>query len=207
MPESVIALLKSRRSIRRYKQKKIPRDLLKSLIEVATWAPSAHNSQPWRFIVIEDNEKKRSLAEAMADRWMEDLERDGIPHDERFRLRSESIENFVNSPVIIVACISLEDMDKYSDSRRQRCEWIMATQSLSAAIQNLLLAASAYGLGACWHCAPLFCEEEVRKVLDIPGEVEPQALITLGYPAEEVESPSRFPLEKIAFRDRWGVSL
>ena len=58
-------------------------------------------------------------------------------------------------------------------------------QSLGAAMQNLLLAAHAKGLGACWFCAPGFCKETVRAVLKIPDEVEPQALIAMGYPAEK----------------------
>jgi len=181
--------------------------MIKCLIEAAIWAPSAHNSQPWRFIIIEDFETKVKLAEAMADRWMIDLERDGISVSERLKLREESIKRFAESPIIIIACVSLEDMDRYPDSRRQKCEWTMATQSLSAAIQNLLLAVSVYGLGACWHCAPLFCKEEVRKVLGIPVDVEPQALVTVGYPAENPPAPKRFPLSKVTFKDHWGEPI
>ncbi|MEM2875948.1 MAG: nitroreductase family protein [Candidatus Bathyarchaeia archaeon] len=204
MPEEWVSLLKGRRSIRVYKKRRVQTSIIKGLIEAATWAPSAHNSQPWRFIVIEDRETKLKLAEAMANRWMEDLKCDGVPPEERLRLKHESIERFVTAPVLIMGCISLEDMDKYPDSRRQECERIMATQSLSAAIQNLLLASSAYGLGACWCCAPLFCRDEVKETLGIPEGAEPQALITVGYPAERVEPPPRFPLEKVMFKRRWG---
>lgn len=206
-PKDLFNILKGRRSIRIYKQKKVEIKTIKCLIEAAIWAPSAHNSQPWRFIMIEDFETKVKLAEAMADRWMIDLERDGIPSNERLKLRGESIKRFTESPIIIIACVSLEDMDRYPDSRRQKCEWTMATQSLSAAIQNLLLAASVYGLGACWYCAPLFCKEEVRRVLGIPVDVEPQALVTVGYPAETPPAPKRFPLSKVIFKDHWGEPI
>ena len=70
----------------------------------------------------------------------------------------------------------------------------MAVQSVALACQNLLLAAHAHGLGACWMCAPLFVPELVRDTLDLPQTWEPQALITLGYPAEERES-ERVPLD------------
>jgi len=83
----------------------------------------------------------------------------------------------------------------------------MATQSLAAAIQNILLAAHAKGLGACWFCAPLFCQETVRRVLGMPDEVEPQALIVIGYPAEQPEPPPRKSLKEIVFKDYWGVSI
>ena len=206
-PEGLLSILKERRSVRTYKQKKIEKETIEKLMEFATWAPSAHNSQPWRFVVIEDSKVKVELAEAMADRWMKDLKKDGVPVDERVKLKRESINRFTKSPILIVACITLEDMEKYPDARRQKCEWTMATQSLSAAIQNLLIAAAAYGLGACWCCAPRFCKEEVRRVLDIPENVEPQALITVGYPAEKPPAPVRLPLSKIVFKDRWGEPL
>ncbi|MCD6529164.1 nitroreductase family protein [Candidatus Bathyarchaeota archaeon] len=206
-PESLLVILKERRSVRKYRRRKVAKEVIERLIEFATWAPSAHNSQPWRFVVVEDFNVKVELAEAMAERWMKDLERDGVSVDERIKMREESINRFICSPILVVACITLEEMDKYPDARRQRCEWTMATQSLSAAIQNLLIAAAAYGLGTCWYCAPLFCKEEVRKVLDIPDDVEPQALITVGYPAEKPPAPARFPLSKVVFKDRWGEPL
>ena len=77
------------------------------------------------------------------------------------------------------------DMDTYADTRRTHAEYLMATQSVAMATQNLLLSAHALGLGACWMCAPLFVPETVRETLHLDADWEPQALITLGYPAEE----------------------
>jgi len=67
----------------------------------------------------------------------------------------------------------------------------------------MLLAAYGEGLGSCWFCAPLFCQDVVRKVLEIPQNVDPQALITLGYPADEPNPPPRKALEEIVHQDRW----
>lgn len=207
MREVLMEIIKSRRSIRSYLPKEIPQETVLRLIEAARWAPSAHNAQPWRFIVIFDPNVKRDLAEAMASDWFRDLERDGVSLEEARRLTSESIRRFSEAPVIIVAAITMSEMHKYPDRRRQRFEHLMATQSLAAAIQNILLAAHAEGLGACWFCAPLFCQETVRRVLRMPRNVEPQALITIGYPAESLEPPIRKPLKEIAFKDYWGRSL
>ncbi|MEM2167344.1 MAG: nitroreductase family protein, partial [Candidatus Bathyarchaeia archaeon] len=110
-------------------------------------------------------------------------------------------------PAIIVAAIDMREMHKYPDRRRRRFEHLMATQSLAAAIQNILLAAYAEGLGTCWFCAPLFCQETVKKVLGMPRDVEPQALITVGYPAEKPEPPPRKPLKDIVFLNYWGASI
>jgi F420 biosynthesis protein FbiB-like protein len=90
----------------------------------------------------------------------------------------------------------MADMDRYPDEKRSRNEYLMAVQSTAMAVQNLLLAAHAEGLGACWMCAPLFCPDVVSAELDLPADWQPQALITLGYPAEtktstRAESESR----------------
>jgi coenzyme F420-0:L-glutamate ligase/coenzyme F420-1:gamma-L-glutamate ligase len=87
---------------------------------------------------------------------------------------------------------------------RQRYEHDLAVQSLSAAIQNILLTAHAEQLGACWYCAPLFCQKTVQQTLKLPDDVEPQALITLGYPAENPTSPRRKPLQNTVYLNEWG---
>jgi F420 biosynthesis protein FbiB-like protein len=85
-------------------------------------------------------------------------------------------------------------MDYYPDARRQAAERLMAVQSVAMAVQNLLLAAHAEGLGACWMCAPLFCPDAVRSALSLPEDWEPQALVTLGYPGGPGKVPVRRPL-------------
>jgi F420 biosynthesis protein FbiB-like protein len=201
------SIIRGRRSIRFYLPEKIPEKTIFRIIEAARWAPSAHNAQPWRFIIIADSSVKRKLAEAMASDWFMDLMRDNIPLEASRKMVEESVRRFSEAPIVIIAAITMKEMHKYSDRRRQRFEHLMATQSLAAAIQNILLAAHAEGLGACWFCAPLFCQRTVRKVLRMPRDAEPQALITIGYPAESPEPPPRKPLKEIVFKDYWGVSL
>jgi coenzyme F420-0:L-glutamate ligase/coenzyme F420-1:gamma-L-glutamate ligase len=87
----------------------------------------------------------------------------------------------------------MADMDRYPD-KRQRAEHLMAVQSTAMAVQNLLLAATADGLGACWMCAPLFCPDVVRAALALPDDWEPQALVTLGGPADTGKPATRWPL-------------
>jgi len=196
----VYKTIKIRRSVHRYLSKDVADDVLWRVLDAARWAPSAHNAQPWRFVVIKDPDIKRKLAEAMAKEWDKDMDKDGVPSKDRNRLIGASIEQFTHPPTLIIVCLAMEDMNMYLDKRRQTAEYMMAIQSIAAGIQNLLLAAYAEGLGTCWFCAPLFCPETIREILDIPEQIKPQALITLGHPAEKPEAPPRKPLEKMVFK-------
>jgi len=201
---SFMETVRSRRSVKqRFSERPVGDDVLKQVLEAATWAPSAHNSQPWSFVVIRDNAVKRELAESMALAWRRDLEQDSTPRDERERRIADSIDRISNAPVLLVVCLTKEHMQKYRDERRQKCEYMMAVQSVAAAIQNLLLAAHELRLGSCWMCAPLFSQESVREILGIPRHVEPQALVTLGYFEGSIEAPPRKSMAETAHTDRW----
>ena len=184
MSEDILSLIKSRRSIRRYENRPIPPTLIDSLLDHAIWAPSAHNRQPWRFAVFSDFATKDSLASAMGTRLRHDLTADNVPEAVIEKDVSRSYDRITNAPSLILICLSMEDMDSYSDERRNQNEYLMAVQSTAMATQNLLLAAHAKGLGACWMCAPLFVPNLVRDTLSLPADWQPQGLITLGYPAQ-----------------------
>ena len=202
---SLSNVIKKRRSIRKYLPRQVPQSIIKEVLAAAGWAPSAHNSQPWRFIVLADASVKRRLAYAMADAWVKDLQRDGITVESD--KRTERVERFATAPVLVLACLTVVDLRKFPDSERQMCERDLAVQSFGAALQNLLLAAHAKGLGACWFCAPAFCKETVRKILEIPDAVEPQAFVAMGYPAEKPKVPIKKLLEGYCFVDIWGKPL
>lgn len=183
-----------RRSIRRYRPDTVPRDVVESLLKAAIWSPSAHNRQPWRFGVVETHAQKESLAQAMGARLRRDLQSDGVPSDVIEADAGRSYSRITQSPVLIVLCLSMVDMDVYSDDKRSLNEYLMAVQSVAMAGQNILLAADDAGLGACWMCAPLFCPDVVKATLNLPEDWQPQALLTLGYAAETREK-TRKPLE------------
>ena len=183
----IITWLMSRRSIRRYKPDPVPPTLVEQLLIAAIWAPSAHNRQPWRFAVITRPETRHSLAMAMGLKLRTDLAADNVPTEVIEKDAGRSYERITGAPLLVLLCQSMQQMDSYPDERRQRNEWVMATQSTAMAAQNFLLAAHALGLGACWMCAPLFCPDVVRQTLNLPADWEPQALLTVGYPAESKE--------------------
>jgi len=187
MSHPALEWIVSRRSIRRYRPDPVPRSTIDELLSAATWAPSAHNRQPWRFAVLTAGSTKRRLAEAMGRRLGQDLLADGLSPKLIQRDLDRSLSRITGAPVIIVVSLSMEDMDDYPDDRRRKNEWTMAVQSASMAGENLLLAAHALELGACWMCAPLFCPETVVDTLSLPSQWQPLGLITLGYPAETKE--------------------
>jgi F420 biosynthesis protein FbiB-like protein len=138
----------------------------------------------------------------MAKAWAADITKDRVSVEpEKFRLR---VERFADAPSLVLACLSMDAMARFPDVERQRLERDLAMQSLAAALQNMLLAADSLGLGACWFCAPSFCKQTVREAMGIPAEVEPEALIAFGYPAEEPPAPLRKRIGEFCFRDRWG---
>ncbi len=180
--------LEKRRSIRRYHPREVPRELIHRVLEAATWAPSAHNRQPWRFAVIPRGPKREVLLQAMERRWVQDLHADGLAEEDIEKRVRRSRERLQQAPVLILVALSMEDMDRYEDERRQHAEYLMAVQSTAMAGQNILLAAHALGLGACWMSAPLYTPDIVREILELPADWIAQGFITLGYPAETRKS-------------------
>ena len=196
MPD-IVNLMKNRRSIRKYSARKVSRKILNEILEAARWAPSAHNSQPWRFTILNKTEEKKVLAEDMAKAWITDLVKSQIPLEHAMESAKLSTERFTRAPTLIIVGVTRTDIPKHISASGNRVERDLAIQSLGAAIQNMLLVAHSLGLGACWFCAPAFCKTEVRKALHLPDEFEPQALITFGYAAEKPEAPRRKPLSEI----------
>ena len=167
----VLSSIYTRRSLRRYQQDRpVEREIIEAILTAGTWSPSAHNRQPWRFAVLQAFASKQKLARAMGARLRHDLEADAVPEAVIAKDVNRSYDRLTSAPVLVVLCLSMVDMDTYSDETRNHNEYIMAVQSTAMAGQNILLAAHEYGLGACWMCAPLFCPDVVRDVLDLPDD-------------------------------------
>ena len=179
-----------RRSIRRYTNRPVSLELIDQLLEAATRAPSAHNRQPWRFAVISTPIVKAQLADQMGERLKADRLRAANRVEEINRDVSRSRERINAAPVVIVVCLSTIDLiDPY--------ERLMAIQSVAASIENLLLAAHEAGLGACWMAAPLYCPDVVCDAVQLPDDWDAQALITVGYPADEGKLKARVDFREL----------
>jgi coenzyme F420-0:L-glutamate ligase / coenzyme F420-1:gamma-L-glutamate ligase len=186
-----------RQSIRRFRPQRVARTVVKRLLAAATRAPSAHNRQPWRFAVLDDEAAKQRLANAMGERLRADRTADG---DDTNAINADirrSYARITEAPLVIVVCVDVRVMDRYPDDRRNEAEYLMAVQSTAMAAQNLLLAAHSEGLGACIMCAPLFCPDTVRDALDLPQEWQAQMLLTIGAAADDGKDRPRRDAEEI----------
>ncbi|MGH9697690.1 MAG: nitroreductase family protein [Bryobacteraceae bacterium] len=191
------SVIGQRRSIRRYYPARIGTRIIERLLRAAAQAPSAHNRQPWRFVVLQDRDSREMLAAAMGERLRQDRSND---HDDPQAIEADISRSYARlsaAPAVILVCLDMRDMDTYPDERRRKAEYLMATQSLAMATQNLLLAAEQERLGACIMCAPLFCPDTVVAKLALPQTWEPQMLVTLGRPANPGRARSRMPLSQI----------
>ena len=195
--QALAELLRRRRSIRRFRPTPLERQALRRVLEAARLAPSAHNRQPWRFVVLQDQAVRRRLAEATAARLRADRLVDGASAAEVEADAARWHRRLSEAPAAVLVCLTMESMDRYPDERRNRAERTMAVQSVAMAGENLLLAAAAEGWGACWMCGPLFAGDEARRALDLPVAWEPQGVILLGEPDESPERRGRRSLDEV----------
>jgi F420 biosynthesis protein FbiB-like protein len=193
------SFIRSRRSVRRFLPEPVPRAVIERVLETGTYAPSAHNRQPWRFAVLTTPAVKTRLADTMGADFRRDLRADGLSPEEIKKQITRSHARICEAPVVILLCLTLTDMDTYPDEKRRHAEYVMATQSVALAGGTILLAAHAEGLGGVWVCAPLFAPDTVRRALSLPPDWEPQGMLLMGYPAVVPEARGRKPLEEVSF--------
>lgn len=195
-------LLSSRRSVRRFRSDPPPRDVIESLIASAVTAPSASNKQPWRFLVVQ----RRELIEAMAASVRAAVDRIARAIDPAFegsfRAYGDYFTRFENAPITIVPLFRpltvLSNMIAEGDTAAiQAMERDSGLIGTSLAIQNLLLAAHAMGLGASGMTGPLVAMHELRELLHVPPSWEIAVLIPVGYPDETPQPTSRKSPEKV----------
>ncbi len=189
--------IEERSSVRSFRTESIDRELVVRAVEAAGWAPSPHGTQPWRFVLLEREEDRCSLAERMGASWREQLQLDDLPEEVIEHRVARSKDRLERAPVVAILCLYLGEAHHYPDKDRQRAESMMAVQSLGAAAQNFLLTLHALGLDSGWMCAPLFCPDIVARALDLPVTLTPQALITLGYRAANPQRRPRRSLDEL----------
>jgi len=165
--------IKTRRSIRRYKPTPVPEHLLKEVLNAARLSPSADNAQPWRIIVVRDEQIKLKIATGA--------------NGQKF---------IAQAPIVLVAC-------GVPDEAFQTVGGYMSSHVIDVAIavDHLTLAAHALGLGTCWIA--WFKEEKIREILGIPEDIRVIAMTPLGYSDEIPDKTPRKNLEELVMYDRY----
>ncbi len=171
--------IQTRRSVRNYSTRKIEFEKLTMILEAGAKAPSSGNLQDYRFIIINDKNKIKALAEHCNEQYW-----------------------IATAPIVILICADTEKTETYYGLRGQR---LYSTQNSAVAAQNILLAAHALDLGACWIGA--FNEEYLSDEFNIPDKIRPQALITLGYREGELEPKTEGDLDTMVFFNSYGSKI
>ena len=171
----VFDCIRTRRSIRKYKERDVPWDNIVEILQAGKYAPFAGNIFNVKFVVVRDEGKRRAIAEASLQQyWMQ------------------------NAPIHIVVVGDPEKAERYYGTRGTR---LYTIQGAAAAIENMLLTAHSLGLGACW--VGTFDEEEIRRLCNLPEHVNVQAIITIGYADEYPEAPPKYRVEHAMFFEKW----
>jgi nitroreductase len=191
----------TQRAMRRLKPDDVSDELLWRILSTATMAPSGGNVQPWNFLVVRDPEKKRKIGELYLDAWnraygpARDVMMGNAASARTFRSADHLANHLAEAPVLIIATIK-RGMPNISST---------LGASIYPAVQNLMLAARAEGLGTTLTTLHKLHEDEVKSLLGIPDDVETMALIPVGWPRGKFGTPSRLPVEKVVYWDGWGA--
>ena len=198
----------TQRAMRRLETRPIPDAVLRQVVEAAICAPSGGNRQGWSFVVVRDAAKRARLGELYREAWGELMkvpyyagaatEPRESPAGKMLASARHLSEHLGEAPVLVLACIALDPGVTPS---------LTTGASIYPAVQNLMLAARAHGIGSCITTIHRFRDAQVKALLGIPADVETAALIPLGYPLGKFGRPPRRPLREVAFADRWGDAI
>lgn len=184
----------ARRSVRAFDDRPVERSLLEEAISLAIQAPAPHHSAPWRFVLLEDVAAKERFSKAMGVRWADDLARDGFEEQAIAKIVGKSHRMLTSTPVLVVCSADLSRAHDYDDDRRL-AEWSLFAHATGAALQNLMTSLATNGVASCWISAPVFCRDVVKEALGLAQDVEPQALVLVGYPSPDYKPRPRAPLD------------
>ncbi len=215
----------SARSLRRLKPDPVPDEINTKILDAAIRAPSAGNAQHWAFVVVRDAEQRQKLgaiyrkASDIASAIYRARGRPAHMNEEQYRkfLSSGSYlwDHMGDAPVLLVPCLR----ERLVPPRAALPDWVQARYeqeldyerrirgaSIYPAVQNIILACRAHGLGTVITTNHIRLEDEVRAMLDLPADVSTYALMPIGYPEGKFGPLSRRPVAEVAHADRWGTA-
>jgi nitroreductase len=209
----------SARSLRRFKPDPVPDEIITKVLDAAIRAPSGSNEQNWIFVVVKDAERRRKIADiyrrggGMLMKLYADRQTPAHMSDkQQARLQASAMylfEHMHEAPVHLFPCLQNRAIappaampPELQAAMKNLAR--MAGSSIYPAVQNIILACRAYGLGTVLTTIHLFFEDEVKKIIDLPADVQTFALMPIGYPLDKFGPVRRKPVDEIAMLDRWN---
>ncbi|MBI2171708.1 MAG: nitroreductase family protein [Chloroflexi bacterium] len=198
---SLYDALYSQWAVRHFSDRPVSDEAVQTILDAAIRAPNGGNRQLWRFLVIRNAETKRRLGQWYSDSWTHMI--DNMTPEERatqpYRSGGDLGNGMAKVPVLMLVCVE-------HPNGPPATAHISRGASIYPAVQNLMLAAEALGLGTVITTLHTRFEKEIKEYLGMPANSETAALIPLGYPAEDVRRvrTRRFPVADVTFYDRWG---
>ena len=219
MPEmGIYEAMRTLRAVRRLRPDPIPDDVLNRVLEAATWAPTGGNVQPWRIVVVKDPALKQPIGKLYNERWIAYSKqyRGAIQASAPAEVRARAERtlaagdylgaHFGETPVVAMFCFNPKNM-AITDAKQERVS-VVGGGSIYPAVENLLLACRAEGLGCV--LTTLLCEVEpqVKELLAIPEGWGTAAAIPIGYPVGRGHGPLiRRPVGDLTYLDSWGSRI
>ncbi len=215
--QALQALMQTQRAVRRLRSDPLPTDVLSRILQAGAWAPSGGNVQPWRMVVVQDPVVRKGIGDLYRPQWgkyaagsrkqLERLEGEAKAKQARMLEAADHLgDHLGDAPVILVFCFN-PNLMAITDADLGRAS-VVGGGSVYPAVQNIMLAARAEGVGCVLTTLLCFEEAAMKHLLDIPDDWHTCGVVPLGYPERGGYGPtSRRPVGKLAFGDRWGSAL